>query len=48
MIGSFSVQGYAVRASGLNRSTITPGTSECLKPLFIIQEISSDVYMTIA
>jgi hypothetical protein len=48
MIGSFSVQVYASRASGPNRYMITPGTSECIQPLTIIQEVSSDFSMTVA
>ncbi len=49
MIGSFSVQGYAAKASGRNRSMITPGTHECFQPLFITKkEVSSDVWLTLA
>ncbi len=48
MIGSFSVQVGAERASGRNRFMISPGTSECCQPLSIIQEVSSDVCMTVA
>jgi len=48
MIGSFSVQVGAEKASGRNRFMISPGTSECCQPLSIIQEVSSDVCMTVA
>jgi len=48
MIGSFSVQGCATRASGPNGSMATPGTYECFQPVSNIQEVSSDVCMTVA
>jgi hypothetical protein len=45
MIGSFSVEGHVMEASGRRRCVIPPGADECFHPLFIriALEVSSDV-----
>jgi len=48
MIGSFSTLQYAIGASDPNSCIMTPGVHECFQPDSIIQEVLSDVCMTVA